>query len=130
MRRRRAPPAGLAPNAYVQQLRVEEAKKRLERTGKPVDEISFEVGDEDRANFRRLFKRVTQCRHAGGRFFAFNQLRLAPPVNRAGGQPGSVVRLILFGRTQNPDWAPLKSEMDELPRAIDQNREPGARALA
>ena len=31
---------GLAPIDYVQRLRVEEAKQRLERTHAPVDEIS------------------------------------------------------------------------------------------
>jgi transcriptional regulator GlxA family with amidase domain len=41
-------------------LRVEEAKRRLERTDTPVDEISWTVGYEDAAFFRRLFKRVTE----------------------------------------------------------------------
>jgi transcriptional regulator GlxA family with amidase domain len=50
---------GLAPIAYVQRLRVEEAKRRLERTGAPIDEISWRVGYEDPAFFRRLFKRTT-----------------------------------------------------------------------
>jgi transcriptional regulator GlxA family with amidase domain len=50
---------GLAPIAYVQRLRIEDAKKRLERTDAPVDEISWRVGYEDPAFFRRLFKRTT-----------------------------------------------------------------------
>ena len=50
---------GHAPIAYVQRLRVEEAKRRLERTRAPVDEISWRVGYEDPAFFRRLFKRIT-----------------------------------------------------------------------
>jgi transcriptional regulator GlxA family with amidase domain len=50
---------GYAPLAYVQQLRVEEAKRRLERTRAPIDEIGWRVGYEDPAFFRRLFKRVT-----------------------------------------------------------------------
>lgn len=50
---------GLAPIAYVQRLRVEEAKRRLERTLAPVDEIAWRVGYEEPAFFRRLFKRVT-----------------------------------------------------------------------
>jgi transcriptional regulator GlxA family with amidase domain len=50
---------GLTPIAYVQRLRVEDAKRRLERTEAPVDEISWRVGYEDAAFFRRLFKRVT-----------------------------------------------------------------------
>ncbi|HSK29743.1 MAG TPA: helix-turn-helix domain-containing protein [Candidatus Limnocylindria bacterium] len=50
---------GLAPIDYVQRLRVEEAKRRLERTTAPVDEIGWKVGYEDSAFFRRLFKRTT-----------------------------------------------------------------------
>lgn len=49
---------GYAPLAYVQRLRVEEAKRRLERTSAPVDEIGWRVGYEDAAAFRRLFKRI------------------------------------------------------------------------
>jgi len=50
---------GLAPIAYVQRLRIEDAKRRLERTEDSVDEISWRVGYEDAAFFRRLFKRTT-----------------------------------------------------------------------
>ena len=50
---------GLAPLAYVQRLRIEDAKRRLERTDTPVDEISWRTGYEDAAFFRRLFKRTT-----------------------------------------------------------------------
>jgi transcriptional regulator GlxA family with amidase domain len=50
---------GHAPIDYVQRLRVEDAKRRLERTHAPVDEISWKVGYEDPAFFRRLFKRIT-----------------------------------------------------------------------
>lgn len=48
---------GHAPLAYVQNMRIEAAKRKLERTGKPVDEISYEVGYENPAFFRRIFKR-------------------------------------------------------------------------
>jgi transcriptional regulator GlxA family with amidase domain len=44
---------------YVQRFRIEDAKRRLERTEAPVDEISWRVGYEDPAFFRRLFKRIT-----------------------------------------------------------------------
>ena len=44
---------------YVQNLRVEEAKRLLEDGELPVDDISFEVGYEDASFFRRLFKRRT-----------------------------------------------------------------------
>jgi len=50
---------GLTPIAYVQRLRIEDAKRRLERTDVSVDEISWRVGYEDAAFFRRLFKRTT-----------------------------------------------------------------------
>lgn len=50
---------GHAPIAYVQQLRIEDAKRRLERTSDPIDEIGWRVGYEDPAFFRRLFKRLT-----------------------------------------------------------------------
>jgi transcriptional regulator GlxA family with amidase domain len=58
-KRRFARATGYAPIAYVQHVRVEEAKRRLERTSEPVDRISYAVGYEDPASFRRLFKRVT-----------------------------------------------------------------------
>jgi transcriptional regulator GlxA family with amidase domain len=50
---------GFAPIDYVQRLRIEDAKRRLERTNAPADEISWQVGYEDGAFFRRLFKRTT-----------------------------------------------------------------------
>lgn len=58
-KRRFAAATGLTPIAYVQRLRIEDAKRRLERTDAPVDEISWRVGYEDAAFFRRLFKRTT-----------------------------------------------------------------------
>jgi transcriptional regulator GlxA family with amidase domain len=51
---------GLSPIQYVQQLRIREAKRRLERTDAPIDEIGWAVGYEDPAFFRRLFKRLTR----------------------------------------------------------------------
>ena len=44
---------------YVQRLRVEHAKRRLETSDQSVEEVSWAVGYEDAASFRRLFKRVT-----------------------------------------------------------------------
>lgn len=43
----------------LQDLRVEEAKRLLEETDLPVDEISAEVGYEDASFFRRVFRRRT-----------------------------------------------------------------------
>jgi len=51
---------GYSSIAYVQYLRIEEAKRQLERTDVPVEEISWNVGYEDPAFFRRLFKRITR----------------------------------------------------------------------
>jgi transcriptional regulator GlxA family with amidase domain len=58
-KRRFVSATGLTPIAYVQRLRIEDAKRRLERTDASVDEISWRVGYEDAAFFRRLFKRTT-----------------------------------------------------------------------
>lgn len=58
-KRRFSEATGFAPLDYVQRLRIEDAKRRLERTSASADTISWEVGYEDAAFFRRLFKRVT-----------------------------------------------------------------------
>jgi transcriptional regulator GlxA family with amidase domain len=50
---------GEAPIAYVQRIRVERAKRRLEQGGDSIEEISWMVGYEDPGSFRRLFKRLT-----------------------------------------------------------------------
>lgn len=44
---------------YLQNLRVEAAKRLLESGALPVDEVSADVGYADASFFRRLFKRVT-----------------------------------------------------------------------
>jgi transcriptional regulator GlxA family with amidase domain len=44
---------------YVQNLRVEEAKRLLEQSSIAVDQIAADVGYENTAFFRRLFKRST-----------------------------------------------------------------------
>lgn len=44
---------------YLQNLRVEEAKRLLESGNLAIDEISFEAGYSDPSFFRRLFKRLT-----------------------------------------------------------------------
>jgi len=58
--RRFAKATGLSPIAYVQALRIEEAKRWIENTDSPLEEISCEVGYENVAYFRRLFKRSTR----------------------------------------------------------------------
>ncbi len=49
---------GYSPLAYIQALRVEEAKHALETSAVPVDAVGREVGYEDAASFRRLFRRL------------------------------------------------------------------------
>lgn len=50
---------GYSPLGYVQALRIEEAKHLLERGSAPVEAIAREVGYEDTASFRRLFRRLS-----------------------------------------------------------------------
>jgi transcriptional regulator GlxA family with amidase domain len=50
---------GVSPIDYVQRVRIEYAKRRLEQSDTNIDEISWAVGYEDPAFFRRLFRRVT-----------------------------------------------------------------------
>ena len=59
LKRRFKNSTGDTPTSYLQTLRVEEAKRLLERSKKPVDEITREVGYEDVSSFIRLFKRHT-----------------------------------------------------------------------
>lgn len=51
---------GYSPLHDVQHLRVEGAKRRLEETETPIDEIIWQAGYENPAFFRRLFKRITR----------------------------------------------------------------------
>ena len=50
---------GLAPNAYVQAVRIEAARGRLERSRDAVADIAFAVGYTDTAAFTRLFRTTT-----------------------------------------------------------------------
>lgn len=58
---------GYAPLDYVQAVRIEEAKQMLVASDMTADEIAAEVGYEDAAFFRRLFKRRTGTTPAGYR---------------------------------------------------------------
>ena len=49
---------GYSPINYVQTLRVEEAKQLLERSSANIEEVAEDVGYQDAAAFRRLFKRL------------------------------------------------------------------------
>jgi transcriptional regulator GlxA family with amidase domain len=50
---------GDSPLGYLQNLRMEAAKRKLETTLDNVNEITFQIGYEDSSTFRRLFKRYT-----------------------------------------------------------------------
>ncbi len=58
-KRRFTAATGYAPLDYVQTLRIEEAKQMLEKDGFSTDQAAHQVGYEDPAFFRRLFKRMT-----------------------------------------------------------------------
>ncbi|NQY62725.1 MAG: helix-turn-helix domain-containing protein [Alteromonadaceae bacterium] len=47
------------PINYLQRIRVEQAKNKLEKTTEPVNKIIWSVGYEDISSFRQLFKRFT-----------------------------------------------------------------------
>lgn len=51
---------GHTPIAYVQQLRVQRAKRMLARTTDSIEQIAWRVGYEDPSAFHRLFKRITR----------------------------------------------------------------------
>jgi transcriptional regulator GlxA family with amidase domain len=51
---------GKLPAGYVQALRIQAAKAMLERDAKPVQAISSDVGYDDVAFFRHLFKRIVK----------------------------------------------------------------------
>ncbi|MCP4021277.1 MAG: helix-turn-helix domain-containing protein [Desulfobacteraceae bacterium] len=53
---------GATPLAYLQQLRVETAKRLLEEGTKTFSEITYQVGYEDISFFRKIFVRLTGLR--------------------------------------------------------------------
>jgi len=53
---------GVTPLGYVQQLRVEKAKRLLEEGGQTFSEITYDVGYEDISFFRQIFIRLTGLR--------------------------------------------------------------------
>jgi transcriptional regulator GlxA family with amidase domain len=59
LKRRFVAATGSTVIGYVQNLRIEEAKRLLETTGWPSDDIAAAAGYENPAFFRRLFKRCT-----------------------------------------------------------------------
>lgn len=57
-KRRFSKATGYSPVTYVQQVRIQEAKRRLEQTDTSIERIGQDVGYVDGASFRRTFKRL------------------------------------------------------------------------
>jgi transcriptional regulator GlxA family with amidase domain len=76
LKRRFTTATGSTLITYVQNLRIEEAKRLLEGDGAAADDIAPLVGYENPAFFRRLFKRVTGLTPGAYR-------RMFQPLNRA-----------------------------------------------
>jgi len=51
--------SGETPLGYLQNVRIEAAKRKLENTQEKVNEITYRIGYEDSSTFRRLFKKHT-----------------------------------------------------------------------
>lgn len=81
LKRRFTAATGVTLIAYVQNLRIEEAKRMLESQATAVDEIAALVGYENPAFFRRLFRRCTGLTPSSYR-------RMFQPLIRAAGQAG------------------------------------------
>lgn len=79
---------GMAPIDYVQNLRIEAAKRLLESERTAVDEISAAVGYEDASFFRRLFKRRTGLAPREYRRL-FQPIRMAHVPGRSVDAPGA-----------------------------------------
>lgn len=50
---------GRRPIEHVHRIRIEKARDLIENGGAPLDDVGYEVGYEDPAFFRRLFRRTT-----------------------------------------------------------------------
>jgi transcriptional regulator GlxA family with amidase domain len=50
---------GETPLSYLQQVRIEAAKKRLESSRDPISDITWQIGYTDTSSFCRLFKKTT-----------------------------------------------------------------------
>ena len=59
LKRRFRAATGTALIDYVQNLRIDEARRLLEEASQAADEVSAQVGYEDASFFRRVFKRLT-----------------------------------------------------------------------
>jgi transcriptional regulator GlxA family with amidase domain len=65
--RRFAAATGRGPRAYLQQARIQHAKRLLETAGDPIDRVRRQVGYSDPGAFRRVFKQATGLSPSGYR---------------------------------------------------------------
>lgn len=49
---------GFKPTAYIQQMRVEQAREKLELTALSIEKIAWEVGYTDTGAFRKVFQKI------------------------------------------------------------------------
>jgi transcriptional regulator GlxA family with amidase domain len=75
---------------YLQNLRIEAAKRMLETTGGSIASIVFEVGYEDISSFSRLFQERTGLTPKAyrDRFAPNDMQRQELPARMDGAQPG------------------------------------------
>lgn len=84
-RRRFQDATGYAPIEYVHAIRIEEAKQLLETKSCALETIAREVGYEDEASFRKLFKRQTGITPADHRRqFGNNRFRRLQSLTTSG----------------------------------------------
>jgi transcriptional regulator GlxA family with amidase domain len=80
LKRRFRTATGTTLIARVQDLRVERAKRLLESSELPIDEISAEAGYEDASFFRRVFRRRTGLAPADYRRMFRGSSESQPPM--------------------------------------------------
>jgi transcriptional regulator GlxA family with amidase domain len=94
---------GYSPLAYVQALRIEEAKYLLETGNDPIEQIAQEVGYSDLASFRRLFRRLSGISPGDYR----KKLQLPSDVRQLTAQrTGPRVRAVTGGKGSRPGVTP------------------------
>jgi transcriptional regulator GlxA family with amidase domain len=75
---------GETPLSYLQRVRIEAAKKKLERSRAPVSEITWQIGYADSSSFCRLFKKTTGLSPRDYREKFYRQREAGPSMGFAG----------------------------------------------